>query len=258
MELSRILKETIYGAVEFLTLGRGVKRRIGDEVVSFPTRWSRYYESGYEPETFLFFRNYLKPGDVVLDIGAHIGLFSVVTSRLVGENGRVFAFEPTPFTREVLTDVIRLNKCEANVEIRPEAVADKVGTTFFFDTGTEVSNANSLVKTERSKEKIEIPVTSVDEFVAERGLNVNCLKIDVEGAEFDLLRGARRVFADQRPVARLGLHPESMAANGHSLKMIWDILEDYRYRAEYNGSPISKQDFCSQPTLFDVNIFPIS
>jgi FkbM family methyltransferase len=250
------LKTIVYRSLDAVTFSKGLPRTVGGERLRFPAKWCRYYEADYEPETFLFFRNYLKPGDVVLDIGAHIGLFSVVTSRLVGENGRVFAFEPTPFTREVLTDVIRLNKCEANVEIRPEAVADKVGTTFFFDTGTEVSNANSLVKTERSKEKIEIPVTSVDEFVAERGLNVNCLKIDVEGAEFDLLRGARRVFADQRPVARLGLHPESMAANGHSLKMIWDILEDYRYRAEYNGSPISKQDFCSQPTLFDVNLFP--
>src|SRR5690606_5355578 len=103
-------------------------------------------------------------------------------------------------TRSVLTEVIRRNDCDANVEIRPEAVSNETGTTFFFDTGTEISNANSLVETSRSKEKIEIPVTSVDDFVAKKGIRVDCIKIDVEGAEYDLLWGARKVLTEQRPI----------------------------------------------------------
>lgn len=252
----KALKAFIYRLLDATTSHAGIKRMICGESLRFPVRWSRYYETDYEPETFQFFRKNLKPGDTVLDIGAHIGLFSVLTSRLVGDGGKVYAFEPTPFTRGVLQEVIRLNGCDGNVEVLPEAVADKAGTTYFFDTGTEVSNANSLVQTERSMEKIEIPVTSVDAFVAERGITINCLKIDVEGAEYDLLKGAKKVLTEHRPIARLGLHPESMSANGHSLEMIWEILEHYKYTPEYNGSPISKQKFCSQPTLFDVNLFP--
>ncbi|HMO80757.1 MAG TPA: FkbM family methyltransferase [Pyrinomonadaceae bacterium] len=251
------IKNVFYGALDAVTLYRGVPRSIGSERMLFPAKWSRYYESDYEPETFRFFRSNVKPGNVVLDIGAHIGLFSVVTSRLVGETGKVYAFEPTPFTRGVLGEVVKLNGCEHNVEIRPEAVSDKEGTAYFFDTGTEVSNANSLVETGRSKEKIEVPMISVDKFASERGLTVKCLKIDVEGAELDLLKGARKVLTEQRPVARLGLHPEFMAANGHTLEMIWDLIKYYRYRPDYNGSAITKQEFCSQPTLFDVNLFPI-
>jgi len=254
--MKHILKTIFYAAADILTLNRGLGTKIGEEWFRFPARWSRYYESDYEPETFDFFRKNLKPGDIVFDIGAHIGLFSVVASRLVGETGKVYAFEPTPFTRGVLGKVIKLNGCDHNVEIRTEAVSEKKGTAYFFDTGTEVSNANSLIETSRSKKKLEVPVTSVDEFVAERGLLVNCLKVDVEGAELQVLRGARKVFTEQRPVARLGLHPEMMAANGHTLEMIWEIIKDYKYRPEYNGSPISKHDFCSKPTLFDVSLFP--
>lgn len=252
----KALKAFIYRLLDATTSHAGIKRMICGESLRFPVRWSRYYESDYEPETFRFFRKNLKPGDTVLDIGAHIGLFSVVTSRLVGETGKVYAFEPTPFTRGVLSEVVKLNGCDHNVEIRPEAVSDKKGTAHFFDTGTEVSNANSLVETDRSKEKIEVPMISVDQFASEMGLTVNCLKIDVEGAELDLLKGARKVLTEQRPVARLGLHPDFMAANGHSLEMIWDLLKYYRYRPDFNGSAISKQEFCSQPTLFDVNLFP--
>jgi len=173
--VKHILKTIFYAAADILTLNRGLGTKIGEEWFRFPARWSRYYESDYEPETFDFFRKNLKPGDIVFDIGAHIGLFSVVASRLVGETGKVYAFEPTPFTRGVLGKVIKLNGCDHNVEIRTEAVSEKKGTAYFFDTGTEVSNANSLVETSRSKKKLEVPVTSVDEFVAERGLLVNCL-----------------------------------------------------------------------------------
>lgn len=250
------MKTTAYRLLDIVTLGRGVPRRIGRERVRFPALWSRYYESDYETETFQFFRSNIKPGWVVFDIGAHIGLFTVLTSRLVESAGRIFAFEPTPFTRGVLEDVVRLNNCESNVEIRPEAVSSEKGTATFFDTGNLVSNANSLVRTERSQVGIEVPVTTVDDFVAEQQIRVDCLKIDVEGAELNLLRGAANLFRDQRPIARLGLHPESIASNNQSLEEIWELLSGYRYRIEYNGQAMEKEYFCSQPTLFDVNLFP--
>lgn len=251
------LKKLSYYLVDLVTLSRGVKRTIGDEIIRFPAKWSRYYEANYEPETFKFFRENLREGNVILDIGAHIGLFSVVTSRIVGEKGRVFAFEPTPFTRGVLAQVVSLNGCDDNVDVRPEAVAEKDGVTVFFDTGSEVSNANSLVKTERSKIEFEVPIVTVDSFSKRNNIRVDCLKIDVEGAEYDLLLGAKFTMKDHRPVARLGLHPQSMAARGHSLEMIWELIGDYRYSVSFEGAVMSKEDFCSNDNLFDVNLFPL-
>ena len=251
-----LIKDLAYKALDVATLGAGVKRQINGETIRFPARWSRYYEPDYEPETFRFFHENLKAGDTVLDIGGHIGLFAVVTGKLVNPNGKVFTFEPTPFTRSVLQEVVDLNKCTKTVEVRGEAVSSKRGETVFFDTGDTISNANSLVKTELSKAEIPISMISVDEFIADRGLTVNCLKIDVEGAEMDVLVGARGTFLNQRPVARLGLHPQFIVQNGQSLDDIWRFLADYKLSVIFEGKPVEKEWFCSQPNLFDVNLIP--
>ncbi len=251
------MKEQIYKIADAVTFGRGIKRRIGGVEIRFPAKWSRYYESDYEPDTFAFFQKYLKRGSNVLDIGAHIGLFAVVSAKLVGKSGKVFSFEPTPFTREVLIDVVSLNGCSGIVEVRGEAMSSKCGKAVFFDTGTEISNANSLVKTDRSQKQIEVDLISVDEFVSLHGIQVDCLKIDVEGAELEVLRGARETFLNGRPVARLGLHPPAIAQNGQTLGEIWDVLESYQLRVELGGKPVGKEWFCDQPEIFDVTLLPI-
>lgn len=250
------VKDIAYKALDAVTLGRGVPRQIGGETIRFPAKWSRYYEAEYEPETFDFFREHIKPGQTVLDIGGHIGLFAVTTAKFVGPTGKVFTFEPTPFTRGVLQEVVDLNGCADIVEVRGEAVSSKGGETVFFDTGEEVSNANSLVRSELSKSEIPITLISVDEFVRERGLNVACIKIDVEGAELDVMIGAKETFATQRPVARLGLHPEFVRKNGQSLDEIWDCVADYKLDVFFDGTKADKEWFCSQTDLFDVNLIP--
>ena len=250
------IKEIGYSVVDFFTFGRGIAREIGGETIRFPTRWSRYYEAEYEPDTFAFFRENVGKGDTVLDIGGHIGLFAVVTARLVGNEGKVFSFEPTPFTRGVLKEVVELNGLSEIVEVRAEAVSSKSGQTVFFDTGDSISNANSLVRTERSKVEIPITLTSVDEFVKEKSIKASCLKIDVEGVELDVLRGARATFLEHRPAVRLGLHPPFITQNGQSLDEIWAILEEYRMQVIFEGKSAEKDWFCSQPALFDVNLLP--
>ena len=243
------IKEIAYSVLNVFTFGRGIAREIGGETIRFPTRWSRYYEAGYEPETFAFFRENVKPGDTVLDIGGHIGLFAVVTARLVGAEGKVYSFEPTPFTRGVLQEVVELNGLSDVVEVCSEAVSARSGETVFFDTGDSISNANSLVKSERSRIEIPITLTSVDEFVKEKGIRADCIKIDVEGVEFDVLRGARETFLNHRPVVRLGLHPPFITQNGQSLDEIWAILEEYKMQVIFEGKKAEKDWFCSQPAL---------
>lgn len=250
------IKRIAYEVLDTLTPGSGIERNIGGETIRFPARWSRYYEANYEPETFAFFRENLKPGDTVLDIGGHIGLFAVITGRLVGQTGKVYSFEPTPFTRDVLRQMVELNGLIDTVEIRGEAVSSKSGETVFFDTGDAISNANSLVKTERSKVEIPITLTSVDEFAKEKGITVSCLKIDVEGAELDVLLGAKETILRDRPVVRLGLHPPFIVQNGQSLEDIWQVLVDNKMRVIFEGKPAEKDWFCSQPALFDVNLLP--
>lgn len=250
------IKSILSAGIDAITRGRGVERKVDGQKIRFPFKWSRYYDHVYDPATLEFFAAHLRPGDTVLDIGGHIGLFAVVTARMVGPSGKIFSFEPTPFTRAVLGQVVELNKCGDIVEVRGEAVSVESGETVFYDTGDEVSNANSLVRTERSKGEIRVPTISVDAFLAERDLMVNCIKIDVEGAELDVLIGAERTFREQRPVARLGLHPKSISQNGQSLDEIWERLMDYKVNVIFDGELMDRDRFVSQADLFDVNLIP--
>src|SRR5690606_11754755 len=118
--------------------------------------------------------------------------------------------EPTPLSRAVLTETVRLNGYEGIVNVRGEAAALRSGETVFFDTGDEGSNANSLVGGERMTNSFPVKMISVDELVAAEGIEPSCLKVDVEGSELDVLLGARRTVERFRPAISLGLHPASI------------------------------------------------
>ena len=176
MMARQVIKDLVYGAIDLCTARRGVNRMIGGESVRFPVRWCRWYATDYEPGTFAFLRAHCGRGDTVIDLGAHLGVFTVVMARLVGPNGHVFSFEPTPQTRRVLEETVRLNGCDTIVEVHGEAVAGATGTAVFYDTGDIVSNANSLVHTGRSREGLEVPTIRLDDFVAQQDLR--CLPQD--------------------------------------------------------------------------------
>jgi FkbM family methyltransferase len=250
--VSSLAKNLAYGLVDLVTLGRGVPRDIGGECVRFPPRFCRYYEARYEPETFAFLRRSCHRGDVALDIGAHIGLFTVVMARLVGPEGKVFSFEPTPATREALKRTVTLNRCDDRTEVRAEAVTDRTGEATFFDTDDLVSNANSLVATDRHRSGFAVRTVSVDEFLSRHHLSAGCLKIDVEGAELQTLRGAERTLERDRPALALALHPRAIRQGGGSLAEIWSLLERHRFEAIHRGCPVDAAWFQRQTELFDV------
>ncbi len=262
-----MMKSLVYTALDICTLGRGVEREICGERVRLPTRSHPNDQAEYEPSTFAFLRANCKPGATVPDLGAHLGLFTVLMARLVGPNGRVFSFEPTPQTRAALEQTVRLNGCAAIVEVHGEAVAGATGTAAFYDTGHVVSNANSLVHNARSRQGLKVPTICLDDFVAECGISVGCLKIDVEGAELELLRGARHTFLTCRPTAALSLHPALIQAAVGSLAEIWDLLKEYHLSVSALNDPgrlspgesrsLDKDWFVRQENMFDVALNPV-
>ncbi len=255
--LSKICKPAFYKTLDFLTGGRGILRTINEEKIRFPARWSRYYEADYEPVTFNFLRDNLSEGSVYLDCGGHIGLFAVVGARFVGETGRVFSFEPTPLSRSVLKEIVQLNNYQNIVDVRAEAVSDSSGTATFFDTGAEISNANSLLKTDKKGGSLEVKTVSLDDFVkAQKLQQVDCIKIDVEGSEMDALLGAKQVIETHRPVISLGLHPFAYDKAEVKLKEILDLLTDYGLTVKFEGSQVSEDWFIKQMNIFDVQCFP--
>lgn len=256
MSLKSIIAPFVYSVLDAATLGRGVRRNISGYNVRFPLRWARYFPVDYEPDTFAWLRRSCKQGGVALDIGAHIGLFSVVMARMVGPSGRVFSFEPTPFTNAVLRQTVQLNRPNDNIEVRNEAVADRARQVAFYDTGDTVSNANSMVRPSRSARELVVEAVSVDKFIDTRKLAPSCMKIDVEGAEYNVLVGAQRTYELYHPATHLALHPSSIEQAGQSLHQIWELLGEYGMRVSRLGQLVDRNWFCDQQGLFDVDLHP--
>jgi FkbM family methyltransferase len=248
------LKSLVYSAADVVTLGRGIKRRIGGADIRLPIQYSRFYTHDYEPETVKYLRSNLSPKQTFIDVGAHIGLFTVVGAQVVGAGGKVISFEPTEVTRQVLAEVVRINGLSRIVSIRGEAVSSIVGEAEFYEEGDKLSVTNSLIKNQTTSRKAVVPTTTLDELVSANQIAPNCIKIDVEGAELDVLRGARDTISKFRPKIRLSVHRPFYRDEASEIKALWQCLVDYNYNVELNGQLISKEQFCSTVGFFDVNL----
>ena len=251
--MSDWMKTTAYGALEVLTRHRGVARVINDEVVRFPARWHRYYPREYEPDTHGFLVRSCRPGSAALDLGAHLGLFTVTMARAVGPDGQVIAVEPTPSTREALERTISLNSLDHIVETRSEVVIDRAGEGVrFFETPDPLSNANSVVVTACSSASFDATSTTIDEIVGGLRRPLSCVKLDVEGAELLALRGAEQAVERHRPALAIDVHPRQLRDGGWSAAELWAWLMDAGYQVSSGGSPVREAWFIEQDGAFDV------
>lgn len=139
----------------------------------------------YEKRITDFFSRVVKPGDCVLDIGANIGYYSVLFSRLVGSDGKVFSFEPDAQNYDTLCRNIALNSC-ANVEALNLALSDKTGEQVFYTDKTHYG-VHSLARENLIHEggAATVPTLTMDEFAVRylNGRKVSLIKIDTQGAE---------------------------------------------------------------------------
>jgi FkbM family methyltransferase len=159
---------------------------------------SNFFFGTYEPEQTALFERYVAAGAVVYDIGAHYGYYSLLSSVLSGANGRVFAFEPSPVNLPVLRRHISLNRC-ANIQVLELAVSDREGTAHF-DLG-----GGSGIGHLAEAGSVEVKLTRLDA-LAETLPPPAAMKIDVEGAEMQVLRGGAQTIESAKPVIFLSVH----------------------------------------------------
>ncbi len=150
----------------------------------------------------------LKPGMTFFDIGANVGFFSVIAARLVGPAGQVIAFEPLPANARALLHNARLNGFR-NLAVRQEALAASDGEAAFLlsaePTWGKLSGAGK--PPDRQDGEMTVAVRRLDNVIKREGLpEPDVMKIDVEGAEIDLLAGAERTLLERRPVILMELH----------------------------------------------------
>jgi FkbM family methyltransferase len=249
-------KNAAYTLLDWITLKKGVAREINGMKIRFPARWSRYYENNYESDNYTFLQQYIKPGMHIIDIGAHLGLFSAASSKLTGPLGKIICFEPTPETFSVLKETLRVNHCENVIPVQA-AVSNREGKATFYVGNTSVSNSNSLVKNKPDNESsaYEVQMVTIDSVVLKYVLKPSLIKIDAEGAELDVLKGGLKTFKEYKPVLILGLHPDFIKQKGDSLQAIWELLKDCNYEVRLEGKSMAKEDFCNRDNLYDVHCY---
>ena len=155
--------------------------------------------STYEPEQTALFETYIKPGKVVFDIGAHAGYYTLLSSVIVGAEGKVLAFEPNPCNYRNLVNNVKINRL-GNVEMLETAVSDENGHSFF-ESGSGTGTGRLT-----SEGCIKVRTVRLDDLVVERNIRPDFMKIDTEGAEMLVLRGARQVLIESRPTLFLSTH----------------------------------------------------
>lgn len=193
---------------------------------------ARYRHLAWNPEEYRAFREAVRPGATVLDVGANVGSYTLLFATWAGPAGRVFAFEPAPASRAGLQRHLALNGLADRVDVVAAAAAASVGFARFRTDGTSGANALEPPSTRASAPTIDVKTTTLDAFCEARRLRPDVVKIDVEGAELEVLKGARQVLASDAVQAFLELHPSILASRGVTADEIRTELAGQRLTAE--------------------------
>jgi FkbM family methyltransferase len=153
-----------------------------------------FVTGAYEEPTSALMAELVRPGDLAVDVGANVGFFTLLLSRLVGESGRVIAFEPMPHALDRLRAHVALNRCN-NVVIRDCALGSEAGTSQLY-LGPRHHTSTASLKPRPGAATVDVACTTLDEALGAESL-VACLKIDAEGWEPEVLAGAGRVLAQE-------------------------------------------------------------
>jgi FkbM family methyltransferase len=199
----------------------------------------------YEAQEIALVQRMLKPGDTVIDAGAHIGYFTMQMAASVGPAGRVYAFEPFDPNAELLERSIAENRFEERVTFRRAAVGASSGTaTLTFPAETLNSGGAYLLRDGTApltgNLQASVPLVALDDLDVRRP--VRFIKMDVEGAEPHVIRGAVRLLNEDRPVILSELHPVQLErASGMTADEFLGQLRTIGYRAEdIRGAPIDR------------------
>ena len=184
----------------------------------------------YELDKQVLFSKYIKPGNIVYDVGANAGFYSLLSSLLVSETGKVYSFEPLPANISYLKKHIELNKL-GNVKVIEKAVSNKVSTVRFnFGDNRSAGHISN-------DGEIEVETISIDEFISQGNPSPDIIKMDIEGAEYEALIGAKELLKRKKPVIFLATHSSEIRAK--CLK----LLAEFGYTiTSLDNKPIEESD----------------
>lgn len=210
-----------------------------------PTQRSIFFEKEYEPRVVHLLRKHLLPGYTFVDVGAHVGYFSLMASNLVGPSGRVLSFEPDAANYERLRQHVVRNE-KQNIAVLKLALSDKSGEMKFlinpFNDGGHSLESFPGYQALRAE---NVRTATLDDVLVNRfpGLPIHLLKIDVEGHQLHVLKGMRRTLQAYSPklIVEIG-------SNERGEKATFEFLATEGYR----GRKVDRYNYffsCDTSTL---------
>ena len=193
-------------------------------------------EGAWDPDLSTFIETNLSPGDVFIDVGAHVGYFTLLAARRVGPRGTVLSIEPNPFALDQLRRNVERSHLR-NVLMEHTACGESRATVpLYLQTESNSSMASLYFGKASSAGAVDVRCTPLDDLCQERGLHrVMLVKIDVEGAELFVLRGMKRIMREMRPAIVIELHPHLLEDVGTPLHEVLALLQELDYVLEPMG-----------------------
>ena len=202
-------------------------------------------DSGYyEPDSVALFAALLEPGMDVVDVGANFGQYTLVASGIVGSNGSVHSFEPDPETFQWLRRNVMDNGL-ANVRLNQTALFRETAQKSLFLAEAHSVGSNSLAGDfwDYAGKTVEVSCIAFDDYLrANRIAKVDLMKLDIEGAELDALRGAEGVLQHSKPILLLEFEEERQRAFGSSCAELAEFLRSHEY-ALFRVGPLPLQAY---------------
>lgn len=201
---------------------------------------SIYYFGFSEPDTADYVTSFLQTGMVMLDIGAHIGEYTLLAAQKVGSTGQVHAFEPQSHIFPILKHNVEINEL-SNVKLNRSAVCDRIGELEFeINDMPAMSSLRKYTTSNNSANIVPVPSTSLDEYWSNNEDKIDLIKVDVEGAEKFVFQGAKSLLSlpdDQAPTWIFEYAPNSYINFDYHPSEIFDLLKEYGYSVwQYYGA----------------------
>lgn len=196
-------------AIKVLADGTRIFLNLADHAIGVPV-----LRGQYEPAEVRFAQRAVSAGDVVVDAGAHVGFFALQFATAVGPAGHVYAFEPFAANAALLDKSIHENRYDGRMTLVRAAVGDTAGAVslYFARETLNLGGAFALAADAPAPadlERVMVPSVRLDDYALRRP--VRFLKMDVEGAEPGVLRGAERILREDRPVIMSEIHAAQLA-----------------------------------------------
>lgn len=180
----------------------------------------------------------IKPGMFVLDIGGNVGQYAILFAALVGPAGKVITFEPDPSHRISLKKNLELNRFGGRVTVEDFALSDQSGTHVFFSRDND--QMGSLVRAGLGTnsnavdvKELEVKTSRLDDYLATRNLGFpDWVKMDTEGAEINILRGARHLL-QSNTIILCELHPYAWPEFNATYEELLTIVRECKRKIKY-------------------------